>query len=90
MLASIDELSIDNKSDDVSIGTNGIKDIRYGNQIHTDINARDVRLKICDYIKQTKNECKVEELSANSMVKGLHKFFKAVVNELNNALPNLV
>ena len=36
------------------------------------------------------NEWKVAELSAKIMVKGLHKIFKAVVNELNNALPNLV
>ena len=29
------------------------------------------------------------EVSKNSIVKGLHKFFKAIVNELRNALSNL-
>ena len=37
-----------------------------------------------------KNEWKGSELSAKSTGKGLYKVFKDVVNELKNALPNLV
>ena len=36
------------------------------------------------------NEWKGSERSAKGMVKGLHKAFKAVVNELNNAFTTLV
>ena len=34
-----------NTSDDGSISTKSLEDIRYGSQIHPDINARDARLK---------------------------------------------
>ena len=61
-----------------------------GSQIHPEVNSRYASLKIHDCIKQSQNEWKWSELSANSMGKGLHKFFKAVVNELNNAFPTLV
>ena len=37
-----------------------------------------------------KNNCKGLELSAKNMVKGLHKFFKDFLNELNNTLSTLV
>ena len=47
-------------------------------------------MKICGRIRQTKNDWKVAELSAKSMVKILHQVFTDVVNELNNALPTLV
>ena len=66
-----------------------LKDIQDGSQINTDINGRDARLKICDFIRKTKNEWKGLELSTNTMGKELHKLFRAVVNKLNNALPNL-
>ena len=85
-MASIDDLSIYDDSDDRYISTNSIEDIWYGNQIHPELNTRDDRLKIRDCIKQTKSGWKGSELSANSMGKGLHKLFKTVVNELNNTL----
>ena len=37
-----------------------------------------------DRIRKTQNECKGAELSSKSMEKGLHKVFKAALNELNN------
>ena len=51
-LSSTDELSTDDDSDDRSISTNALEDIWYGSQIHTYINSRYARLKICDRIKQ--------------------------------------
>ena len=53
------------------------------------INVRDSRLKIRDRIKPTQNKCKGAETSGKNMRKGLHKLFKALINELNNALPTL-
>ena len=84
-LPSIDELSTEDEYDDGSISTNALEDIRYGSQIKSYINARDGRLKVWDHIKQMENERKGEEMSENSMGKGLHKVSKTVVNELKNA-----
>ena len=69
---------------------NYIEDIWVGSKINPEINTRYARFKIHDHIRQTKNQWKRTELSENSMGKGLHKLFKDVVNELNNALPNFV
>ena len=79
-LSSIDELSTDDYSDDVSISKNTVEEIWDGSQIHPVTNARDTRLKIHDCIKQTKSEWKGSELSAKRIGKDLHKVFKAVVN----------
>ena len=43
-----------------------------------------------DHIRKVQSERKWEQLSANSMVKGLHNVFRSFVNELNNSLPTLV
>ena len=88
-MASIDGLSTYDDSDDGFIGTSALKDIRDGSQIKPDINTRDDILKIRDRIRQTQNSWKIAELSANSTGKVVHKVFKAAVNGLNNALPNL-
>ena len=61
-------------------GINALKIICGGSQMHPDINGRDAIFIISDRIKQTQNEWKVSELSVKIMVKGLYKFFKAVVN----------
>ena len=79
-MASIDESYTYYDSYNISISTNNLEAIRDGSYIHTDIDTIDARLKICDRIKQAQSEWKVAELSANIMVKGLHKLFKAVVN----------
>ena len=57
-MASNDESSTDNNSDDRYISTNSLKKIRDGNYGHADINARYTRLKIRDRIKQMKREWK--------------------------------
>ena len=89
-LASIYEWSTEDDSDDVSISINSIKDIWDGNYVHPDINACNSGLKILDCIIQAQIEQNRAELSAKRMGKGFHQLFKAVVNELNNSLPNLV
>ena len=53
--ASIDELSIDDDSDELYIGSNYIEDIRDGRHIHQEINARYYILKIRYRIKQNAN-----------------------------------
>ena len=88
-MAPIDEPYIENDFDDGSINTNDLEEIQYGNYLHTDINARDTRLKINDHIRQGKSERKGVELSAKSTGKGLNKVFKDIVNELNNSIHDL-
>ena len=68
---------------------NYLGDIRNGNYVHTDINARNSRLKIRDHIGQAQSEWKVAELSVKRIGKDLNKVFKTVVNELHNKLPEL-
>ena len=57
-MASIDDSSTYDESDDGYIIMNAFEDIWDGNQIHSEIKARDARLKIRDHIKQTQNEWK--------------------------------
>ena len=59
ILASIDESSADDNSDEKSISTENIEDILDGSYVHPDINASDARLKIRDCIRQSKNEWKI-------------------------------
>ena len=46
ILSLIDELSTDDKYDDVYISMNALENIWYESQIHPEIKARDARLKI--------------------------------------------
>ena len=55
ILASIDELSKDDGSDDGSISMNTLGEIWGGNYVHPDINTRDARLKIRDRIMQVQS-----------------------------------
>ena len=89
-MASIDDLSTEYEFDYGSIGTNTLEEIRDRIQIHTGINARYARFKIRDHIRQTQNGWKGAELSSKSTGKCLQKFFKDVLNELKNAMHNLV
>ena len=82
--ASIDESSIEYDSDDGSISTNAIEDIQDGKYTHTDTNERDYILKISDRIRISQGERKGADLSVNMKIRGLHKVFKDVLNELNN------
>ena len=53
-----------------------LEEIRDGNHVHLNINARDVRLKISDQTRQAQSEWGGAKLSAKFTVKGLHKVFK--------------
>ena len=53
---SIDESSIENDSNGGSIISNATEDIRDGNHVHPEFNARDARLKIRDFIKQAQRK----------------------------------
>ena len=88
-MASIDESYTDDDYDNGSISKKNLKDIRDGNKIYPELDARDARFKICDCIRKNQNEWKGSELSANITGKCLHKIFKAFINELNNALYTL-
>ena len=74
ILASINEASVDENSDEESISTDNLEDIWGANYAHLNINVRDARLKIRDHTKQTQNELKGAKLSAKSMGKGLKKY----------------
>ena len=77
-MASSDDSYTDNESGGGSTITNVLKGIQDGNYIHLDINERNARLKMRDRDRQAKSEWKGAELSANRMVKCLHKLFKTV------------
>ena len=57
-LGSIDESSIDDKSDYESLSTDALEDIRYGNHVNLNINSGDARLIIRDQIRQAQSEWK--------------------------------
>ena len=78
-MASIDESFTDDDSDDRYISTNALDGICHESQIHPELNKIYARLKIHDRIRKTKNERKGEQISENSMGKGLYKVFKDVV-----------
>ena len=66
------------------------EDICDGSDSHLIINRTEVRYKMGDCIKQGPEEQKCALLSTQNMGKGLHKVFKAVVNENFQALLTLV
>ena len=53
---------------------------------HPSVNRIYARYKIRDTIKQIKMERKGELLSTQNMGKGLHKLFKALINEISQVL----
>ena len=71
------------------MSTDNLEDICGVSQSHLIINRRDTLYKIRDCIKQGQAEWKGALLSNWNMGKGLHKLFKAVVNEISQALPIL-
>ena len=55
-MSSIYELYTENDSDNRSISTSDLENIRDDSQIYPDINAIDARFKIHDPIKKTQSE----------------------------------
>ena len=76
-------------SDAEPISIDVLEDICDGSQSHPSINRREAHYNISDQFKQRQVEYKGSLLSTQNMGKGLHKVFKAVVNELSQALPIL-
>ena len=64
------------------MSTDILEDICDGSQYHPIINRREARYRIHDSFKQRKAEWKGSLLSMRNMGKGLHKVFKAVVNNI--------
>ena len=65
------------------MSTDMLEDISDGSHYHPRIRRRDARYKILDRFKQRQEECKLALLSMQNMGNGLHKVFKAVVNEIS-------
>ena len=85
----MDVMSSGDESDAETMSTDMLEDISDGSQSHQGINMRDSRHKMYDHIKQIQAEWKGVLLSTRNMVKGLHKVFEAVVNEISQVLPML-
>ena len=85
----MDAMSSSDTYDAESMYTDMLADIRDGSQSHPIINRRDACYKINDNIKIGQLERKGVLLSTQNMVKGLHKVFKAVVNDILQYLPIL-
>ena len=66
-----------------------LEDMRNGIQSHPSVNRRETSCKISDHIKQSQTEWKGPLLSMKNIGKIMHKLFKAVVNEILQALPIL-
>ena len=71
-MASINESYAENDSDEKYISMDDPEDIRDGNYVHPNINARYSRFKICDSITQVHSKWKGAELSSKMMGKVLH------------------
>ena len=85
----IDAMDSGDESDDEHMSTEMLEDIRDVSQSHPSVNRREACYKIRDHIKQSQVEWKGAVLSTRNMGKGLHKVFKAVVNEILQVLPIL-
>ena len=68
-------------SDNESMYTEMLYDICDGSKSHLNVNRIKLHYKIRDNIKR-RTEFKEALLSSQNMGKGLHKFFKAVVNKI--------
>ena len=68
------------------MSTDMLEDIRDGSQSNPIINRREENHKIHIFFKQRQAEWKGVLLSERKMGKGLHKVFKAAVNDISQAL----
>ena len=82
-------MSSGDESDAEPMSTYMLEDICDVSQYHPSINRTGAHYKIHDRFKQMRAGCKGALLSTQNMGKGLHKIFKAVVNELSESLPIL-
>ena len=82
----MDAISSGNEYDAEPMSTDMLEDIPDGSQSHPRINGREARYRIRGSFKQRQAEWKTELLSTRNIDKGLHKLFKAVVNESSQKL----
>ena len=85
----MDVMSSGDESDAEPMFTDMLEYIRDGSQYHPSINSIEARYKIRYCFKQSQVELKVVLLPTRNMGKGLQKLFKAVVDEISQALPIL-
>ena len=76
-----------NESDAEHMSTDMLEDIRDSSQSHLCINRRDTLYKTRYCTKQGQAKWKGALSSTRNMGKGLHKVFKAIVNDISKALP---
>ena len=79
----IDVIDSGNESDDEPMSTEMLEDIIDGSKSHTSVNRREAHYKIHHRVKQRQKKFKGALLSMQNMGKGLHKVFKAVVNQIS-------
>ena len=82
-------ISLGDESDAEHMSTDMLEDICDGSKSHPSINRIEAHYNIMHCIKQGKIERKGALLSTQNMGKGLHKIFKAVINEISQTLKNL-
>ena len=85
----IDAMSSGNESDAGPISTDMLEDISCRIQSSPSLNRREACYRIHYCFKQSQAECKGAVLSTQKFGKGLYKVFKAVVNNISQALPIL-
>ena len=78
------------ESDDKPMYTDMLEDISDVSKSNLHLNRRESRYKIRDHIKRSHTEFKGALLSTQNMGKGLHKVFKAVVNDISQVYQLLV
>ena len=82
----MDVMTSGNESNAEPMSTEMLEDICDSSHYCPSINKREARYKIGDHIKQSKSEWKGTLLSMRNMGKGLHKVFKAIINEILQVL----
>ena len=76
-----------NESDNEPMSTEMSEDISGGSKFHLSVNWREARYKIYYHIKRIQTECKKALIYTQNMGKGLHKVFKAFINDISQVLP---
>ena len=82
-------MSSGDNSDDKPMSTEMLEDICDVSQSHLSVNMREACYKIRDCIKRSQAKYKGALISTWNMGKGLHKVFKAIINDISLVLPTL-
>ena len=75
-----------NESEDEPMSMEIIEDVCDGSKSHPSVNRREAHYKMRDHIKRIQMEWKGSLLFMQNMGKGLHRFFKAVANDILQVL----